>query len=116
MRKENSTNYFNERQIAGSCEMASALAQIDGRWKLTILGQLMLHGVLRFSGLKVHIPLISEKMLSQQLKELAGDGLVEKIVISQKPLKVQYCLTEKGLLLEPVLMSLYHWGVKVRNR
>lgn len=95
--------------------MASALAQIDGRWKLTILGQLMLNRSLRFSGLKEHIPLISEKMLSQQLNELARDGLVTKIIISQKPLKVLYRLTAKGLSLEPVLMSLYHWGVTVKN-
>jgi DNA-binding HxlR family transcriptional regulator len=115
MRKENSTNYFNEKQIAGTCEMASALAQIDGRWKLTILGQLMLYSSLRFSGLKEHIPLISEKMLSQQLNELARDGLVDKIVISQKPLKVQYSLTTKGLSLEPVLVSLYHWGITVKK-
>lgn len=115
MRKENSTNYINEKQMVESCDMAAALSQIDGRWKLTILGQLLLYGPLRFSELKAHIPLISEKMLSQQLNEMAKDDLVVKIVISQKPLKVQYSLTTKGLLLEPVLMSLYRWGIMFKK-
>lgn len=110
MRKENSTNYINEKQIAGSCDIAAALAQIDGRWKLTILGQLLLYGTLRFSELKAHIPLISEKMLSQQLNKMAKDDLIVKVVISQKPLKIQYGLTAKGLSLKPVLLSLYRWG------
>lgn len=95
--------------------MASALAQIDGRWKLTILGQLFIHRSLRFSELKSHILLISEKMLSQQLNELAQDALVLKTVISRKPLKVVYGLTAKGLSLEPVLMSLYNWGMMIKQ-
>lgn len=116
MRKENSTNYINEKQMAESCDIAAALAQIDGRWKLTILAQLLLYGTLRFSGLKEHIPLISEKMLSQQINEMVKDCLVVKIVISQKPLRVQYSLTAKGLSLEPVLMSLYRWGIMFKEK
>jgi DNA-binding HxlR family transcriptional regulator len=114
MPKENSTNHSNRQQLAGTCSMSFALSLISGRWKLNILSQLVLKDVLRFSELKSLIPIISEKMLTQQLNELLRDELVRKTVISRKPLHVVYSLSDTGRTLEPILVSLFYWGEAVK--
>lgn len=115
MGQKNTSNYLNKQQMTGSCGMTLALSLIGGRWKLNILAQLLQHESLRFSMLKFHIPLISEKMLTQQLNELIRDGLVAKTVVTSRPLQVEYQLTTGGKSLEQVLMALYNWGEALRN-
>lgn len=87
-----------------------ALRFLEGRWKLMMLFQLFGGKVLRFSELERAIPSISEKMLSQQLRQLEADGMVKRIAHQQVPPKVEYCLTDWGQALCPVLDALLRWA------
>lgn len=75
-----------------------------------MLFQLFGGKVLRFSELERAIPSISEKMLSQQLRQLEADGMVKRIAHQQVPPKVEYCLTDWGQALCPVLDALLRWA------
>ncbi len=87
-----------------------AFRMLDGRWKLMILFHLFGGKVLRFSDLERAIAGISQKMLSQQLRQMEGDGIVRRIVYPQVPPKVEYCLTAWGQALCPALDALLSWG------
>jgi DNA-binding HxlR family transcriptional regulator len=87
----------------------AALKVLGGKWKLLILWNLK-DETKRFSELKRLIPNITEKMLSQQLKELEKDGIVDRNVRSQVPLQVEYSFTEYGKTLIPSIESLCAWG------
>jgi DNA-binding HxlR family transcriptional regulator len=85
---------------------------LEGRWKLLILFQLFGGKVLRFSDLQRAIPAISQKMLTQQLRHMEDDGIVRRIVHAQIPPKVEYCLTDWGQGLCPVLDGLLDWAAR----
>jgi DNA-binding HxlR family transcriptional regulator len=87
----------------------AALKVIAGRWKLVILFHLFGGKVLRFSDLERAIPAISQKMLSQQLRQLEVDGMVRRVVHPQVPPKVEYALTSWGQSLCPALDALLKW-------
>ena len=84
---------------------------ISGKWKATILHHIYTYGRIRFNEKKKTLP-ISEKVLSQQLKELERDGLVRRIQYQVMPLKVEYILTPIGEELIPALDIIYIWSVK----
>ncbi len=84
---------------------------ISGKWKMTILHQIHHYGRIRFNEAKKALG-ISEKVLSQQLKELTNDGLVERIQYNTIPLKVEYILTPLGEDLIPALDILYVWSIR----
>lgn len=111
MRKENSTNSLNEKHLREACTTAHALSVIAGRWKATIL-HILLHGKQRYSQLREIMPNISERMLAQQLKELEKNGLIQRTVYPEVPPRVEYALTEEGLLLKDILESLSAWGAR----
>ena len=87
-----------------------AIRKLDGRWKLVILFHLFGGKTLRFSDLERAIPGISQKMLTQQLRQLEGDGIVTRIVHAEVPPKVEYHLTEWGQSLCPALDKLLTWA------
>jgi DNA-binding HxlR family transcriptional regulator len=89
-----------------------ALKILEGRWKLVILFQLFGGKVLRFSDLERAIPAISQKMLTQQLRQLEADGIIRRIVHHQVPPKVEYCLTDWGQALCPALDALLTWAAR----
>lgn len=86
-----------------------AFALLEGRWKLIIMFHLFGGKVLRFSDLERAIPAISQKMLTQQLRQMESDGLIRRIVHPQVPPRVEYCLTDWGQSLCPALDSLLTW-------
>ena len=90
--------------------VAQAIKLIGGRWKLLILFQLFGGRVQRFSELERAIPAISQKMLAQQLRQLEGDGLVQRSVYPDVPPRVEYRLTEWGQALCPCLDGLLRWS------
>ena len=114
MRKTASTNTYNLQQMIDKCGMAYTLSLIGGRWKVSILWTLS-QGKLRYNSLREKLPIISERMLVLQLKELERDGLVKRIVYPEVPPRVEYELTENGLSLKPILKSLSDWGDQQRN-
>ncbi|SMG57959.1 transcriptional regulator, HxlR family [Paraburkholderia susongensis] len=81
------------------------IRMIHGRWKLPILFRLYADPSMRTLQLKRDLPGISQKMLTQHLRELAVDGLVERIDFREKPLRVEYQLSEMGRQLLPVLIA-----------
>lgn len=84
---------------------------IGGKWKMTILHEIDTAGSIRFNH-AVRVFPMSEKVLSQQLRELVDDGLVRRIVYDVVPPKVCYELTPAGKRLMPALDALYIWSVR----
>ncbi len=93
------------------CGMELTMDIIGGKWKGVILWNLR-NKTLRFSQLKRKLNGVTQKMLTQQLRELEEDGLINRKVFPQVPPKVEYSLTEYGKTIVPVLYSIYQWGIK----
>ncbi|MUM78562.1 transcriptional regulator [Pseudodesulfovibrio sp. F-1] len=92
------------------CSVELTLQIIGGKWKPIIMYRLGDGGVLRFSEIRRSIPNITQKMLTQQLRELEADGVVSRKVHPQVPPRVDYSLTELGMSVMPVIESLCQWG------
>jgi DNA-binding HxlR family transcriptional regulator len=100
---------INHELTQGTVFVQTTLKVLGGKWKILILWHLK-DDKKRFSELKRLMPEITEKMLIQQLRELEKDGIVNRHVYSEVPLKVEYAFTEYGLTLKPVLQVLCKWG------
>lgn len=92
------------------CAITAALDVLGGKWKLFVLTSLTQHETLRFSQLQKLIPGVTQKMLTQQLRELEDSGLVTRRIYAEVPPRVEYRLTAHGRTLHPVLASLREWG------
>ena len=92
-----------------SCPVTTAIDVIGGKWKVIILYQLR-DKTLRFGELKKIIPKITQKMLSQQLRELEKNKLVIRKVYAEVPPKVEYTSTKLAEKLNPALDMLCQWG------
>ncbi len=89
----------------------NAFRVLEGRWKLAIVFRLFAFDSLRYSELERSLPGVSQKVLAQRLRELERDGIVGRTVHPEVPPRVEYCLTERGRALRPVLGSLREWSV-----
>lgn len=98
------------------CSMELTLQVIGGKWKPIILYHLSQGGVKRFGELRQMMPNITQKMLTQQLRELEEDGLVHRQVYAQVPPKVEYSLTDFGTSILPIMQSLSQWGQSYEER
>lgn len=92
------------------CSVEAAISLIDGKWKCVILWHLHKQGTLRFNELRRQFPVITQRMLTNQLRELEADGLIDREVYAQVPPKVEYSLSERGRGLETILLALKSWG------
>lgn len=97
------------KYIEYECPLALALEIIGGKWKALVLYHLR-KGKLRTGEIKRRLPKITQKMLTQQLRELERDGLIQRQVFDTVPPKVEYSLTELGETLKPILISICSWG------
>ena len=97
-----------------NCPAEITLAVIGGRWKTLLLYHLF-QGVKRFSELQRATVGITQKMLTQQLREMERDGLVHREVYPEVPPKVEYSLTPLGMSLEPVVGAMCEWGSKYKE-
>ncbi|MEU1787002.1 helix-turn-helix domain-containing protein [Streptomyces sparsogenes] len=93
------------------CGLDAAVDAIGGKWKVLIIWALDYRRC-RFGELKRLVPGVSEKVLTQQLRELEADGIVHREVYDQMPPKVEYSLTELGEDLNTALKPLGAWGKK----
>ncbi len=91
------------------CQLDKTLSIIGGKWKMVILWHLS-HDVLRFSELEKKIPEITQKMLSQSLRELEKNKLISRKVYPVIPPKVEYAITAHGVSLGKVLNELNKWS------
>jgi DNA-binding HxlR family transcriptional regulator len=96
--------------------VSQAIKLLEGRWKLVILFRLFGGRLRRFSELERTIAGISQKMLTQQLRQMERDGIVRRIVHPQVPPKVEYGLTDWGQALCPALDALLKWLERGTNR
>jgi DNA-binding HxlR family transcriptional regulator len=92
------------------CPVEVTLDLIGGRWKPLILWHLKERGVLRHGQLKRLIPTITQKMLTQQLRQLESDGLVQRKQYAEVPPRVEYSLTGYGRELQEMLDLFCSWG------
>ncbi|MDR1196153.1 MAG: helix-turn-helix transcriptional regulator [Endomicrobium sp.] len=92
-----------------NCPVSSTLDLIGGKYKTLILWHL-LDDTLRFSDLRRLIPEATPKMLTQQLRELETDALINRKIFPVIPPKVEYSLTKEGITLRPVLKAMFIWG------
>ena len=91
------------------------LGVIGGKWKPLILWHIRDRSI-RFNELMKAMSGITQKMLTQQLRELEQDGLVARKVYPEVPPRVEYSITPYGQTLEPVLQLMCDWGEKHTNR
>jgi DNA-binding HxlR family transcriptional regulator len=87
-----------------------AVELIGKRWSGAILA-VLLDGPLHFSELRRSVPEISDRLLSERLKELEAEGLVERRVIDGSPVRTEYSLTRKGAALKPAVRTIQAWAV-----
>jgi DNA-binding HxlR family transcriptional regulator len=99
------------KKRATTCPAEVTLAVIGGRWKVLLLYHLF-QGVMRFSELRRALPGITQKMLTQQLREMERDGIVHRTIYAQVPPKVEYTLTPRGRTLKPVVSAMCRWGLR----
>lgn len=94
-----------------TCAVETTIKVIGGRWKVLILRELF-SGVKRFGELQRTISGVTQKMLTQQLREMEEDGLIQRVVYAQVPPKVEYSLTPTGESLKPVLTAMHDWAIE----
>ncbi len=94
------------------CPLLLTQRVISGKWKLSILWFLRHHEVMRFGQLKAAFedPTLSQKMLTQHLRELEADKIIDRKVYPEVPPKVEYRLSSFGLKLSPIIDSMENWG------
>lgn len=95
--------------ITDQCPIEIGLNILGGKWKLKILWQIS-KGAVRFNELQRRLGKITTKTLTQQLRELEDQEIIQRTVYPDNPPKVEYALTELGKSIYPVLKSLCDWG------
>ena len=92
-----------------SCPVTYCLSVIGGKWKPVILFCIA-NGVDRFGAMQRSVSGITKQMLTKQLRELEGDGLITRTVFAEVPPRVDYALTDVGRSLLPVIEQMASWG------
>jgi len=86
-----------------------AISILGKRWTGLII-RVLLTGPVRFKDIRELVPQLSDKMLSERLKELEEEGIIERKVYPEMPVRIEYELTKKGADLRPVIESIEHWS------
>ena len=97
------------------CPVATTVQLIGNKWKLLILRNLYYNAVQRFTDFIKTIPAISKKVLTDNLRALENDGLIQREVFAEIPPRVEYSLTAIGKTLKPVLDAMVDWGTVYKN-
>ena len=92
------------------CPVTTTSSLIGKKWHPVIIHRLLDHGPSGFNELERHVDGISSKVLSESLEDLAENGLVNRELVSEKPVRVQYSLTDLGASLLPVIGAMRDWG------
>ena len=98
-----------------ACPVETTLMLIGDKWKVLILRELM-SGTKRFGQLKKAIGHVTQKVLTAQLRDMEGKGLLTRKVSAEVPPRVEYTLTETGYSLRPVLDSMVAWGTDYQRK
>lgn len=92
------------------CPITATATLIGHKWHPVVIHRLLESGPLGFNDLKAEVDGISGKVQSDVLADLEENDLVDRTVISDKPVRVEYSLTERGESLEPVIVAMQEWG------
>jgi DNA-binding HxlR family transcriptional regulator len=92
------------------CPIEVTVNLLGDKWKVLIVRNLLLRGTQRFGELNKGINGVSQKMLTQQLRQLETDGLIARKVYPEVPPRVEYSLTEFGQTLKPIFQAMHNWG------
>ncbi len=92
------------------CPVTSTALLIGKKWHTVVLHRLLANGPLGFNALKEEVGGISSKVLSDVLEDLETKRLIDREIVSEKPVRVEYSLTELGESLEPVISEMADWG------
>lgn len=92
-----------------ACPVETTLTLIGDKWKVLILRDLM-NGTMRFGELRKSIGQVSQKVLTAQLRQMEGSGLLTRTVYPEVPPRVEYTLTDLGRSLKPILDAMWEWG------
>lgn len=110
---------FGENKVISNknfsdCPVATTINLIGNKWKLLIIRDL-LSGTKRFGELRKSLTGISQRVLTENLRNLESDGLLERKVYAEVPPRVEYSLNKIGLSLQPIIMTMAEWGTKYKN-
>ncbi len=100
--------------LSNPCPVSFTTQVMGGKWKARIVWALIRRDKLRFSELRKACPPISDRILSKELKELEGWGLIARKELTAVPPHTQYSLTPLGRTLEPLMAAMANWGVQNR--
>jgi DNA-binding HxlR family transcriptional regulator len=92
------------------CPIEVVVNLLGDKWKVLIVRNLLLRGTQRFGELNRGINGVSQKMLTQQLRQLETDGLIRRKIYPEVPPRVEYSLTEFGETLKPIFEAMHNWG------
>jgi DNA-binding HxlR family transcriptional regulator len=120
----NNTNIDNQEVENGkkivfdekSCPVTATMQVLGGKWKAILINAIYHTSPARFGELKRSVKGITQSMLTQQLRELEGDGLISRKIYAEIPPRVEYTLTEFGLTLSPIMQSMANWGKEYRMK
>ena len=94
----------------GWCSITATASLVGKKWHPVIIHRLLEHDELGFNALQSEIEGVSSKVLSESLDDLEEKRMVSRTIVSEKPVRVEYALTELGESLEPVVTSMIDWG------
>lgn len=98
-----------------ACPVEITMGLIDDKWKVLIIRDL-LTGTKRFGELKKSLSGITQKVLTNNLRQMESSGLISRKVYAEVPPRVEYSLTDTGLSLKPILDSMVNWGNSYRQK
>lgn len=103
------------REELPDCPVATTVQLIGNKWKLLIIRNLIYKGTQRFTDFIKSIPAISKKVLTDNLRALESDALINREVFAEVPPRVEYSLTDVGKSLKPILDAMSDWGADYKN-
>lgn len=103
------------REELPECPVATTVQLIGNKWKLLIIRNLIFNQKQRFTDFLKTIPAISKKVLTDNLRALEDDGIINREVFAEIPPRVEYSLTDLGKTLKPVLDAMLNWGTEYKS-
>lgn len=102
------------REELPECPVATTVQLIGNKWKLLIIRNLIFNEKQRFTDFVKTIPGISKKVLTDDLRALENDGIIEREVFAEVPPRVEYTLSGIGKSLKPILYAMLEWGTEYK--
>lgn len=96
------------------CPVATTVQLIGNKWKLLIIRNLLVRPW-RFNELHKNLDGISQKVLTDSLRQMEADGIITRTVYAEVPPRVEYALSELGESMRPILMSMQAWGSRYKE-